>query len=134
MNKNEAIITIIEAFDEITRLKAENEGLLRRLSYQVHAKQDEDGERVAKWAGAIYDSGRRAVFKKYGEGSYDRMNVSVTENDDGTLSAETFEHWYKDNYSDFPDFMSREDFLQEYEQEIRARYEEEKAKAIKEHE
>ena len=133
MNKNEAIITIIEAFDEITRLKAENDGLLRRISYQLPVEQ-EDGERPAKWAGAIYEFGRRAIFEKYGERRYYHMGVRVSENDDGTLSVQPFESWYKERYEEFPDFMSREDFMQEFEPEIRARYEEERAKAVKEFE
>ena len=130
MNKNEAIITIIEAFDEITRLRTENAELARRLSYQIVEKQD--GEPMARWAGAIYDFGRRAVWGKYGERKYYGMRVNVYENEDGTLSAEDFGSWYKRSYDNFPDFMSREDFLQEYGDEIRARYEQERADAMKE--
>lgn len=116
MSKNDAIVTILDAFDEIASLKAENDSLRRILEYK-NAEQT-DGSR---WDGAIYEFGRRAIFEKYGRPYYAR-SVQVTENEDGTLVPEAFEKWYRRAYDEFPDFMSREDFLQEYRKELNQRY------------
>ena len=138
MNKTETIISVMEAFDEIERLKAENKELNRRqtvatlraegLQYTIDQAEND----IPRWFDAIYSYGRRALWEKYGRGSWYSSSVDVTTNDDGTKSVETFEHWYKDNYEKFPDFMSREDFLQEFEPELRDRYQEQRDEALKE--
>jgi len=136
MNKTETIISVMEAFDEIERLKTEN-AELKRMNTVVQITDNglavgkEKPERP-RWFPNLYEFGRRAIWEKYGERRFYSMRVDVTENDDGTKRVETFEHWVKDNYSEFPDFMSREDFMQEYGDEMRARYDEERAKALKE--
>lgn len=133
MNKNETIISVMEAFDEAERYKRERDQLRGRvMGYQLKEEGYEFSEQRPRWFMDIYGYGRDALWKEYGERKYYNMRVDVTENDDGTKRVESFEHWAKDNYTDFPDFMSRDDFMEEYEEEMRERYEKERAEALKE--
>jgi len=136
MNKTETIVSVMEAFDEIERLTNENKEL-KRMNTVVQITENglavgPGKEAQPRWFAAIHEFGRRGIWEKYGERRYYRMDVDVREHDDGTKTVESFAHWFKDNYSEFPDFMSREDFLQEFEAELKARYDEEREKALKE--
>ena len=135
MNKNETIISVMEAFDEAERYKRECEQLRARANVKVAIENDkltvkEPDDELPRWFTAIYEYGRRAILEKYTR--IWRLDVDVRENEDGTKRAETFTHWFKDNFSEFPDFMSREDFLAEFEHELRATYDEKLAEALKE--
>lgn len=136
MNKTEMIIGVLEVFDEVEHLTNENKEL-KRMNTVVQINGDSlavgrEKEGKPRWFAAMYEFGRRTIWEKYGDGRYYSMRVSVYENDDGTKRVEDFSHWFKDAYSEFPDFMSRDDFLQEFEAEIKARYDEEREKALKE--
>lgn len=125
MNKNETIISVIGAFDEATRLEAENRELHRRID----ALQQGMGEGEApRWFGAIYEFGRREIFKKY---TPYWTRVEVYEDEDGSKTAEKYVDWFKRNFKEFPDFMSREDFMQEFEAEARVIYDEKAAEALR---
>lgn len=128
MNKNETIISVIDAFDEVTRLAAENRELRGRID-AIRSTTSDDGQDAPRWFGAIYEYGRRELFKKY---TPYWASVNVYENEDGSKSAEKMADWFKRNFKDVPDFMSREDFMQEFEAEIREKYAEELGEAMKE--
>lgn len=135
MNKNETIISVMEAFDEAERYKRECEQLRARANIKVTMENDkitvsEPDEKQPRWFADIYEYGRRAIFEKYTPSW--RLSVDVREDSEGNKRAESFSHWFKDAYNDFPDFMSRDDFLAEFEPELKAKYEEKRAEAIKE--
>lgn len=133
MNKAETIIAVIEAFDEVQRLEIENTELRRRIAITNNSfttlSEENDEVPLPRWFTAIYEYGRRQLFDKYTPYWH---SVSVTQDDDGVKEAQKFESWFKSTYNDLPDFMSREDFLQEFEPELKALYEDERAKALKE--
>lgn len=136
MNKNETIISVMEAFDEAERYKRECETLRARAHLTVTMEGDkiamkEPDEKQPRWFAAIYEYGRRAIFDKYANNYYSKA-VEVKEDKDGNKKAQPFGSWYKRRFDDFPDFMSREDFLAEFEPELRAMYEEKRAEAMKE--
>lgn len=128
MNKNETIISVIEAFDEVTRLTAENKELRGRID-AIQSSSGNDGHDAPRWFGAIYEFGRREIFKKY---TPYWKSVTVSEDQDGNRKAESITSWSKRVFDNVPDFMSREDFLQEFEAEIREKYAEELGEAMKE--
>ena len=135
MNKNETIISVMEAFDEAERYKRECEQLRSRANIQVTMENDklvvgEPDEKNPRWFAAIYEHGRRSILEKYTRTW--RNHVEVYEQEDGTKRVEKFEKWYKRCFDEFPDFMSREDFLAEFEPELKALYEEKRAEALKE--
>lgn len=135
MNKNETIIAVMEAFDEIERLKFENADL-KRMNTVVQIT--ESGLAVGKekpakprWFANIYEFGRRAIWEKYAENYYSKA-VTAGEDEDGKKHAQTFENWYQQRFDDFPDFMSREDFLVEFDAELHRKYDQKLAEAMKE--
>lgn len=134
MNKNETIISVMEAFDEAERYKRECERWRDRASVEV-AMEDgklaagEPEEKKPRWFAAIYEYGRRAIFEKYGEGFYSKR-VDTSHDNDGGTTVQPFWDWYKARFDRFPDFMSREDFLAEFEEELRDMYEEKRAEAL----
>lgn len=127
MNKNETIISVIEAFDEAARLEAENRELRRRAEAVLSAASTDESE-TPRWFGAIYEYGRRELFKKY---TPYWTTVEVYEDGDGNRTAEKFDDWFKRKFDKFPDFMSREDFMCEFEAEARAVYDENVAEALR---
>lgn len=124
LNKNEAIIAIINAFDEITRLEAENKALRARADAIRSGTDDE----TPRWFGAIYEYGRREIFNKY---TPYWKSVSVDKDQDGNRKAESITSWFKRVFDNVPDFMSREDFKTEFEPELRSLYADELEKAMK---
>lgn len=127
MNKNETIISVIEAFDEAARLEAENRELRRRAD-AINSGINTGESETPRWFGAIYEYGRREIFKKY---TPYWTNVEVYEDEDGNRTAEKYVKWFKRNFKDFPDFMSREDFMCEFEAEAKALYDEKLAEALR---
>ena len=87
------------------------------------------GTTAARWANDIYEYGRRKIWEKYGDNYYSR-SVYVTEDDDGNKTPEGFEKWVKRSFDSFPDFMSGEDFREEFGTEMRRMYDEKLAEAM----
>lgn len=102
MDKSGIVSGILEAFDEIEALKAEN-GMLRAMQV-VTVGADKD----------IYEYGRMSIFDDYTP--YLRSVAYV----DG--EPQPFDAWFEARFYSFPDFMSRNDFLREYDAELRALY------------
>jgi len=102
MDKSGIVSGILEAFDEIEALKAENRILRAMQVVTVGAEKD------------IYEYGRKRLFEDY------TPYITAIAYVDG--EPQPFEAWIEARFYNFPDFMSRNDFLREYDSELRALY------------
>lgn len=112
MDKKAIITAIMEAFEEIDILRAENEAW-----HYSAIDRGKDRE--------IYEYGRRRLLEDYTP--YARGVQTI----DG--EPQPFEAWIAARFYTFPDFMSRNDFMAEYDEELRAIYACELAKMEAEH-
>lgn len=128
-SKYDVVEAVLKVYDENARLRIENERL-RNLNADIAtiaAPTECESDPYAYAKARIMEAGRKAIADKaftYWD------DVTVRRNDDGSLSVEKFEKWRKDNVSEVPDYMSREDFYKLMDAEIRAEYEKEKRKAM----
>lgn len=130
-SKYAVVEAVLKVYDENARLRIENERL-RNLNADIAtiaAPTECESDPYAYAKARIMEAGRKAIADKAFTYWHD---VTVRRNDDGTLSVEKFEKWRKDNVSEVPDYMSREDFYKLMDAEIRAEYENEKRKAMDE--
>ena len=126
MKKAETIIAVMEAFDASERKSYENQLLKDRIE---RMRADAGRTDAPRWANDIYEYGRREIWKKYGDNYYSKA-VSVTEDEEGNRKPEGFERWSKRVFNSFPDFMSGEDFREEFGTEMRRMYDEKLAEAM----
>lgn len=128
-SKYAVVEAVLKVYDENARLRIENERL-RHLNDDIAtiAEPTEcESDPYAYVKARIMEAGRKAIAEKafnYWHG------VTVRLDDSGMLVVEKFEKWRKDNVSEVPDYMSREDFYKLMDAEIRAEYEKEKRKAM----
>ena len=128
-SKYAVVDAVLKVYDENASLRIENERL-KRLSADIEtiaAQAGCESDPYAYLKARIMEAGRKAIVDKAFKYWHD---VKVRRNEDGSLSVEKFENWRKDNVSEVPDYMSREDFYKLMDAEIRAEYEKEKRKAM----
>ena len=124
MEKYDVITAVAEAFDRAEKAEAE----VSRLTRHIPCNAEEEGffylDRIALEIGK----------KKIVEGSLSYWyEVRVSRNDETeVVSAEPYDIWAIRVVEKIPDEFSRKDFFEYFDQEIRSRYEKEKAKAIEE--
>ena len=129
VSKYAVVEAVLKVYDESARLRIENERL-KRLNADIEtfaSTVEHENDPYAYAKARIMEAGRKAIVDKAFKYWHD---VTVRRNEDGSLSVEKFEKWRKDNVSDVPDYMSREDFYKLMDAEIRAEYEKEKRKAM----
>lgn len=128
-SKYTVVEAVLKVYDENARLRIENERL-RHLNDDIATiavPTERESDPYAYVKARIMEAGRKAIADKAFRFWRD---VTVRRNDDGSLNVEEFEKWRKDNVSEVPDYMSREDFYKLMDAEIRAEYEKEKRKAM----
>lgn len=125
MEKYDVITAVVEAFDRAEKAEAE----VSRLTRSIPCNAEEEGlsrlDRIALEVGK----------KKIVEGSLSYWHEVKVSRDDETevVSVEPCDRWAKQafNIERIPDKFSKKDFFEYFDQEIRSKYEEEKAAAIK---
>lgn len=132
-SKYAVVEAVLKVYDENARLRIENERLRdlnEDIAFNVEfnvAPTECGGDPYAYAKARIMEAGREKLahdaFRYW-------RDVTVRRNGDGSLSVEKFEKWRKENVDKVPDFMSREDFYELMDAEIRAEYEKEKRKAM----
>lgn len=130
-SKYAVVEAVLKVYDENARLRIENERL-RHLNDDIAtiaAPTECESDPYAYAKARIMEAGRKAIADKAFKYWHD---VTVRRDDSGMLVVEKFEKWRKDNVSEVPDYMSREDFYKLMDAEIRAEYEKEKRKAMDE--
>ena len=128
-SKYAVVEAVLKVYDENARLRIENERL-RHLNADIAtiaAPTECESDPYAYAKARIMEAGRKAIADKAFRYWHD---VDVRRGDSGLLVVEKFEKWRKDNVSEVPDYMSREDFYKLMDAEIRAEYEKEKRKAM----
>ena len=128
-SKYAVVEAVLKVYDENARLRIENERL-KRLNEDIAfnaAPTECESDPYAYAKARIMEAGRKKLahdaFKYW-------HDVDVRRDDSGLLVVEKFEKWRKDNVSEVPEYMSREDFYKLMDAEIRAEYEKEKRKAM----
>lgn len=128
-SKYAVVEAVLKVYDENALLRIENERL-RHLNDDIAtiaAPTECESDPYAYVKARIMEAGRKAIAEKAFKYWHD---VTVRRDDSGLLVVEKFEKWRKDNVSEVPDYMSREDFYKLMDAEIRAEYEKEKRKAM----
>lgn len=128
LNKYSTVESVMKAFDEVERLRAEINRLKRVNADMkgISSTEDEEDPRAYQKA-RIMECGRKKIVKEalsYWDG------VKVKRGDDGQLVVQEFSDWRKERVNKAPDFMSREDFYVLMDAELRETYELRKREAI----
>ena len=108
--------------DDNMALAIENERLTRQL-------ETPGSEGMTRLQAVFYEKGRKEVFK---DGYHEYRDVRVVRDEDGAISAMPFEMWAEGALTDwdFPSCISKDDFLREFDAELREKYEAKKAAAV----
>lgn len=123
MEKYDVITAVAEAFDRAEKAEAE----VRRLFSLTMPVTVEDN--VSRFDRITLEIGKKKIV----EGSLSYWHGVQVSRDDETevVSVEPCDRWAKRVYEKIPDEFSKKDFFEYFDQEIRSKYEEEKAAAIK---
>jgi len=124
MERNEMVMGVLEAYDRIERLEAENEKLKAGMVTSLAKSTESDQFEGIK--ARILQVGR----EKLAADSLDCWKDVRVERKGGVVVAETFEDWLKRRIEKVPSFMSYDQFALLCEAELRSVYESEKKKAI----
>lgn len=128
-SKYAVVEAVLKVYDENARLRIENERL-KRLNEDIAfnaAPTECESDPYARAKARIMEAGRKKLVHDAFKYWHD---VDVRRDDSGLPVAEKFEKWRKDNVSEVPEYMSREDFYKLMDAEIRDEYEKEKRKAM----
>lgn len=128
LNKYSTVESVMKAFDEVERLKAEIDRLKRvKSDMKIINDVDDDEDPRAYQKARIMEYGRKMIVKEalsYWDG------VNVKRGDEGQLVVQEFSDWRKERVDKVPEFMSREDFYVLMDSELRETYELRKRDAI----
>lgn len=124
MERNEMVMGVLEAYDRIERLEAENEKLKAGMVKSVATSTESDPFEGIN--ARILQVGREKLVEE-SLGYWKYVNV---ERKDGAIVAEGFEDWLKRNVDKVPSFMSYDQLVLLCKAELRSVYESEKKKAI----
>ena len=128
LNKYSTVESVMKAFDEVERLKAEIDRL-KRVNADMKSidSVDDDEDPRAYQKARIMEYGRKEIFKE-ALSYWDSVNVSRGE--EGQLVVQEFSNWRKEKVDKVPEFLSREDFYVLMDAELRETYERRKREAI----
>lgn len=124
MERNEMVMGVLEAYDRIERLEAENEKLKAGMVKSVATSTEKDPFDGIN--ARILQVGR----EKLAEDSISYWRGVDVERKGGVIVSEGFEDWLKRRIEKVPSFMSYEQFVLLCKAELRSVYESEKKKAI----
>nr|DAM29455.1 MAG TPA: hypothetical protein [Caudoviricetes sp.] len=127
-SKYDVIESLLKTYDELDRLRAENERLKRVNAdmKSIDSVDDEEDPRAYQKA-RIMEYGRKEIMKN--STSY-WDSVMVKRGDEGQLIVQEFADWRKGVINRTPEFMSCEDFYVLMDAELRETYELRKLEAI----
>lgn len=124
MERNDMVMGVLEAYDRIARLEAENAKLKAGMVTSVATSTESDPFEGIN--ARILQVGR----EKLAEDSLGYWKSVDVERKGGAIVAESFEDWLKRRVEKVPSFMSYEQFVLLCKAELRSVYESEKKKAI----
>lgn len=125
MERNDMVMGVLEVYDRIQRLEAENAKLRAGMVMEVTAPSGDDP--LAGIKARIMQVGREKLVE-------DSLNywhsVDVGRNEDGVLKVTSYEKWLKDSIKKAPDFLSIVQFREICEAELKAEYESKKKESM----
>jgi len=124
MERNDMVMGVLEAYDRIERLEAENEKLRAGMVKSVATSTESDPFEGIN--ARILQVGREKLVEE-SLGYWKDVRV---ERKNGVIVAEDFDDWSKRKVEKVPSFMSYDQFALLCEAELRSVYESEKKKAI----
>lgn len=124
MERNDMVMGVLDAYDRIERLEAENEKLKAGMATSLAKSTESDPFEGIK--ARILQVGR----EKLAAGSLCCWRSVRVERKGGAVVAETFEDWLKGSIEKVPSFMSYEQFVLLCKAELRSVYETEKKRAV----
>lgn len=128
LNKYSTVESVMKAFDEVERLKAEIDRLKRVNSdIKIINDVDDDGDPRAYQKARIMEYGRKMIVNE-ALSYWDSVNVN--RGDKGQLIVQEFANWRNERVDKVPEFLSREDFYVLMDSELRETYEMRKRDAI----
>ena len=125
MERNDMVMGVLEVYDRIQRLEAENAKLRAGMVMEVTAPSGDDP--LAGIKARIMQVGREKLVED--SLSY-WHSVDVGRNEDGMLKVTSYENWLKDSIKNAPDFLSIVQFREICEAELKAEYESKKKESM----
>ena len=126
-NKYETITTIIELFDEIERLSKQ----LEALQNQKKGNKTEEVNNAFEpnyFEKKLLEIGKQKILK---DSIYSWKEIRVKKDENGNIEVTPYERWVENKISKVPDWMSKQDFLKYFTDDLMAMYSKEKEEAIK---
>jgi hypothetical protein len=123
MERNDMVMGVLEAYDRISRLEAENAKLRAGMVESATVSTEKDPFEGIN--ARILQVGREKLVEE----SLDYWKDVNVERKNGVIVADGFEDWLKRRVEKVPSFMSYEQFVLLCEAELRSVYESEKKKA-----
>ena len=125
MERNDMVMGVLEVYDHINALEAENAKLKAGMVSEITAPTGDDP--LAGIKARIMQVGREKLVD-------DALNywhsVNVTRDDDNQLRVTSYEKWLKDKLDRVPEFMSVVQFKEICKEELKAEYEKKKKEAM----
>jgi hypothetical protein len=124
MERNDMVMGVLEVYDRINVLEAENAKLKAGMVSEITAPKGDDP--LAGIKARILQFGREKIVDDALD-YWRRVNVT---RDDGQLKVTSYEKWLKDKLTKVPEFMSVVQFKEICKAELKAEYEKKKKEAM----
>lgn len=124
MERNDMVMGVLEVYDRINVLEAENAKLKAGMVSEITAPVGDDP--LAGIKARILQFGREKIVDDALD-YWRRVNVT---RDDGQLKVTSYEKWLKDKLTKVPEFMSVVQFKEICKAELKAEYEKKKKEAM----
>lgn len=128
--RNDALRVILDAFDTIDQLSADNRMLKERIYYLESAKTPESSLELGTLDLAVIKAGREKLMKDCCQYWRESVRVNVDDETGELKGVQSFESWRKEYVSKVPDDFSRNAFYEYFDADLRAIYDEEREKAL----
>lgn len=133
MDKYDVITAIGRAFDERDEAVREVNRLRRELSdrdTQLHFEQGKDDAEEDKYSLIRANVFRVGKLKVFEDALSYWKSVNVSRSESGSLYVQSFENWTDKVADRIPSYMSKDQFVDFFDNELRSMYEKKKAEAI----
>lgn len=124
MERNDMVMGVLEAYDRINVLEAENARLKAGMVSEITAPVGNDP--LAGIKARILQFGREKIV----DDALDYWRRVDVTRDDGQLKVTSYEKWLKDKLTKVPEFMSVVQFKEICKAELKAEYEKKKKEAM----
>lgn len=128
--RNDTIRVILDAFDTIDQLRAENRLLKERVKFLESTETLDSTLELGTLDLAVIKAGREKMMKECCQYWREQVRVVVDDETGELKGVQAFESWRKEYVSKVPDDFSRNAFYEYFDADLRAIYDEEREKAL----